>query len=190
MRSSRRLDFNAEENVEGLSKEFLVDLSRILRRHGSEPWHQLTDALADRKAREKVLHLLSELSTVAGKKHKPAKPKEPRGHRSNSDLASELIEQIRGQEPSKADRLRKFLEDYDARRILSNRRDATAFLEKLGVTPPQRHTRDKLVRLVIGALAGLSIDQLEDLLGRVESRGKSSYSELFDAITRPRRPSP
>ena len=190
MRSSRRLASNAEEKVEGLSKEFLVDLSRILRRHGSEPWHQLADALADPKAREKILHMLNELGTVAGRKHEPAKPKEPREHRPNNEFATELIEQMRDQEPSKADRLRKFLEDYSARRILSNRRDVTAFLEKLGVTPPQRYTRDKLVRLVIGALADMSIDQLEDLLGRAESRGKSSYSELFDAITRPRRPSP
>ena len=103
---------------------------------------------------------------------------------------TELIEQMRDQEPSKADRLRKFLEDYNARRILSNRRDVTAFLETLGVTPPQRHTRDRLVRLVVSALASLPMHQLEDLLGRAESLGKSSYSELFDAITRPRRPLP
>jgi len=183
------LDSNAEKKVDGLSKEFLVDLSRILRRHGSEPWHQLADALADPKARKKILHLLNELGTVAGRKHEPAIPREPREHRSNSNLATELIEQVRDQDPSKADRLRKFLEDYNARRILSNRRDVTAFLEKLGVTPPQSYTRDKLVRLVIGALADMPIDQLEDILGRAESREKSSYSELFDAITRPRRPS-
>lgn len=188
MRSSRRLVSNAEEKVEGLSKEFLVDLSRILRRHGSEPWHQLADVFADPKARKKILHLLNELGTVAGRKHEPAIPRELREHRSNSDLALELIKQIRDQEPPKADRLCKFLEDYKARRILSNRRDVIAFLEKLGVTPPQRYTRDRLVRLVIGALADLPIDQLEDLLSRAESLGKSSYSELFDAITRPHKP--
>jgi hypothetical protein len=174
----------------GLSNEFLADLSRILRRYGPEPWHQLADAFADPRAREKVLHLLNELITIADRKHEPAIPRERRELRSNSDLAAELIEQLRVQEPSKADRLRKFLEDYNARRILSNRRDVTTFLETLGVTPPQRHTRDRLVRLVVSALAGLPMHQLEDLLGRAESLGKRSYSELFNAITRSRRPSP
>ncbi len=97
MRSSRRLASNAEEKVEGLSKEFLVDLSRILRRHGSEPWHQLADALADLKARKKILHMLNELGTVASRKHEPAKPKEPREHRPNNEFATELIEQMRDQ---------------------------------------------------------------------------------------------
>ena len=174
----------------GLSKEFLADLSRILRRHGPEPWLQLVDALADPRAREKILHLLNELVTIAGRKHEPVIPRERRERRSDSDLATELIEKLRDQEPSKADRLRKFLEDYNARRILSNRRDVTAFLETLGVTPPQRHTRDRLVRLVVSALASLPMHKLEDLLSRAESLGKRSYSDLFDAITRPRSPLP
>lgn len=169
------------------SDEFLADLSRILRRHGPEPWLHLADAVADPRAREKLLHLLNELVTIAGRRKESAIRRE---RRSPSGLATELIERLRHQDPPKADRLRKFLEDYNSRRILTNRRDVTAFLETLGITPPQSHTRDRLVQVVITALAGLPMDQLGDLLGRAEAVGKRSYSELFDAITRPRTPSP
>jgi len=169
------------------SKEFLADLSRILRRHGPEPWLELADAIADPVAREKTLRLLNELAAIAGGKHEPATRAKRKERRSDYDRAIELIEHLRGREPAKADRLREFLEDYGARRILGTRRDVVAFLETLGVTPPQKQARDKLVRLVVTTLSSLPIQQFDESLAKARSVGKSSYSELFDAITRPRR---
>lgn len=169
-----------------LSREFLADLLRLLRRHGSDPWRQLAVALDDPSEREKILRLFGELANISAE----VRPATPRTKLSAGKALSidRVLEQIDAQSPAMASQLRQFVQDYRTRTILTKRSDVVLFLDQLGITPPSKESRDRLLRIVLKALIDLPANQLEQALKQAKDIGKASYAELFGAITRPRKP--
>lgn len=169
-----------------LSREFLTDLLRVLRRHGSEPWRQLAVALNDPIEREKILRLFGELANVSGKVTSATPRMKPRQRKAPS--IQSVLEQIDAQTPARANQLRQFIQDYQARTILTERSDVVLFLDRLGITLRSKESRERLLRVVVKAMIDLPADQLERALKQAREIGKGSYAELFRAITQPRKP--
>lgn len=169
-----------------LSREFMTDLLRVLRRHGSDPWRQLAIALNNPIEREKIVRLFEELANISAKVTSPTPRTKPSAGKAVP--INSILEQIDARTPARANQLRKFIQDYQAQTILTKRSDVILFLHRLGLTPRSKESRDRLLRTVMKALIDLPADQLEGALKQAREIGKGSYAELFQAITHPKKP--
>lgn len=149
--------------VEQLPREFLKDITKLLDKHGSEPFRVLIEYLNDPERISMLKMALIELGTIAQSieerkdKQKLAKKKK---HSSAREFEI-LLESLHQTEPDKAAILSKLQKGLQSRDLLPTSNGVRNFCHALGLSVQPKAQRKTLISTLLRQLAELPLEKLK-----------------------------
>ncbi len=157
---------------ESRNNGLLIDLARLLAKHGPEAFEALARRIRDGQFQSDLLALL-ETSAQAGRQtkrllgHKAESQKESMG-------LSELLKQCEAEDPSKSDALRQIHEKLTAKRLLPSLRFIRDFAHDNGLPRIAATSREKAIIPLMRGMLSLPRERIVSLLeqaSRLEEKG-------------------
>jgi len=153
--------------------DLLLDLAKLLRKHGPETFESLADSISSRETSEKLAHLLRHGAKIAAsipttkRRHAEFKP-EP-------GIPKALIT-LRTTDPEKYQTLMNFRSHLIARVVLPSLREVREFAKDSGLPEVRAKSRKKAIAQLIGALAKLPSEQLTAKMQLLKQYGAGDRS--------------
>jgi hypothetical protein len=141
-----------------LNRALVADLGRLARRYPAEDWQALVAWLSDDSKRREIISLLEGLSEASKRigRSKPARTK---------TTVSRLLEDLKADDPQKADLLRDLRLKLLAAELLPRLSDLRAFAEVLGLQGlPSATKREQNVNYLVRMLADLPYEDIRQAL--------------------------
>lgn len=136
----------------------LIDLSRLLKKHGSDVFDSLAATLADPEFSGRLSMILDTVSTNAPRRQATGRP---RPRRSASDRISI---QLRNADAEHTALLRPIVDSLIAGESLPRLKDVAEFALTVGLPAPRGKARADAVVDVVRALVAMPTDELEKVL--------------------------
>lgn len=144
--------------------DLLVDIARLLAKHGPEPFEVLAQRLKDGRLLNDLVALL-EVSAHAGRRS--TRPLVARGKdQRESKGLGELLKQCEAENPDKARALRQLHERLTSRTLLPTLRHIRDFAHDNGLPLITSKSRDKAIIPLVRAMVAMPVERIVSLLER------------------------
>lgn len=168
---------------ESRDTDLLIDIARLLKKYGPEPFDALSQRLKDGRFLHDLTALLDASAQIGRRAERPigAKPKTPR----HTTRLEEMLARCEIDNPEKAAALRQVREKLASKALLPSLRDICNFADDNGLPIITAKSRDKAVGLLILAMAALPTERVTSLLARSSptgSKGERSLEGWTDVI--------
>lgn len=147
----------------GAEADLLIDLARLLKKYGPEPFEALARSIGSPETSVRLAALLTGAAQAARATHQPATTavRAPKTMRT-APLAAAL-ETIKTSEPAKYSCLAELYENLKEGRVLPTMRAVRSFLAERGLPAISATSRDKAFPAVMRLLLPLSVEELKSL---------------------------
>ncbi|MDH5687922.1 MAG: hypothetical protein OEZ48_08685 [Candidatus Bathyarchaeota archaeon] len=142
--------------------DLLVDIAKLLRKYGSEPFESLAELLSSPEMTQRLSHILTQVTKIANTI--PETQKRTRTKRRPSIPKSLLT--LEGTEPEKYQLLMKFYDDLTAKTVLPSLTDIKEFAAQCGLPEVRAKSRSKAISPLISSLVK-SLN--EELIAKIQS---------------------
>jgi len=140
--------------------ELLVDIAKLLKKHGSEAFEKLAQTLSSPDSSQQLAAILS-ATAKAGRGIGGARPSER--------AIRPLLAGLARTEPERSALLLKLYDDLKAKRVLPTLRDCQAFAADNGLPLIEAATRNKAVDSLVEAAVSLPKDRVEALVTALQA---------------------
>jgi len=157
---------------ESRNNSLLIDLARLLAKHGPEAFEALAQRVRDGQFQSELLALL-ETSAQAGRQTKRPLGRKAESQRESAGL-TELLKQCQAEDPTKSDALRQIHERLIAKRLLPSLRHIRDFAQDNGLPRIAATSREKAIIPLMRGMLSLPRDRVVSLLqqtSRLEEKG-------------------
>ncbi|MDO8612368.1 MAG: hypothetical protein Q7R32_06040 [Dehalococcoidia bacterium] len=166
--------------------DLLVELARLLRKYGPEPFESLSASLASPEYSQTLARLLADVARVGRKAGTKARPS---GAERRGEPTRKFLESIRPTHPEKYDVLSALHEDLADGTVLPSVRDMRQFAEELRLPELRATSRQRAIGQLIRSLSSLSAEEIRHRAQRLpRSRlGESGLKGWSDIILQGKR---
>lgn len=149
--------------------DLLVDISKLLKKHGSEPFETLAKYISSDEISQRLAELLKGAARIE-RAVTPDKSGEKAKKRKTS-LHDEL-DALQSSDPRKHELIMKFYNDIQSNAILPTLRELKGFARDLGLPEVRSTSRNKSITPLMMSLLQLPTDDLSKKLGTLRHHEK------------------
>ena len=172
-------------NNEKVELDLLVDLAKLLKKHGVEAFDALAKALSSPDFPQRLIPILTATAKAgrASAENRSAKRRVP-------EFRAKLVEAAR-QDPERGKLLLELYDGLLSKRLLPTLRDIQLFLTDHGRPASKSHSRDKAIVDLLQYVGGLSLSQLKERFTEIKAvpvrddRSLEGWSNIILGTARP-----
>ena len=165
----------SSEKISATELDLLVDLSRLIKKHGIEPFEKLSLLLSHPDFSRQLADILSDIAKSA------REVQQSRNQRVSKDsgkaLERELL-QVQRSDPERARILKSAYDELNSRTLLPSLQEVVAFAQDNGFHPLKTASRKAAVVELVGRLLALPTDEIEGRLRRARHTSLKSDRSL------------
>lgn len=162
-----------------MTDEFILDLARLLRKHGPGPWRDLLNTIESSDSRKKLVRQLREVERIATTRSSAGvNNSEPTasGRRSTKkrtplEVQNEILHQVLEEDQERGAILNAFIESLRKREMFSSKRELRELCGNLNVTVSDKADRSAMITPLLKHLEQIPTESLRTLLQEIRERG-------------------
>jgi hypothetical protein len=159
-----------------VTSELILDLAKLLKKHGADSLKELADYLKEPSNSEDLRLILESALSLNTKVVKKTAKKEK-----SIIKPPKALEELRTSDPAKYNLLNQLYEKLVCKELLPTLRDVNFFREDIGLAQSKAKSHNKSIPALINDLAKLSVEQLAKIEMKTPhaAKGLQEWSDLI-----------